>query len=634
MPTPRRRCSPRRWDPPTRCGMRRLRRGLLRLQRRRAAGGPAGRSPAATRSLVDASRERVGSDPLLVATLRAARGAPDRSTLGARARRCAASAELLAVAGDAARAGESAEQVLWRVWQASGLGRAVERRERARRPVGAAADRDLDAVLALFDAPPATPTGCRAPTSPPSPNTWPSSSCRATRWPPVPRGATPSCCSRRTPPAGASGTSSPCRACRRAPGRTCGCAAACWATSGSSTCSPGSRSPGAPSRASRRCSPRSGGCSTSPAPGPGRRCWSARSKARTSSRPGSSTSSIRCPPDQRIAPVHRAGPGPRARGAGRRAAPGRLHARRAGRSERARRARAAAQLARLAEAGIPGAAPGRLVRRRARCPPTRRCARPARSCRCRPSDVEKILRCPLRWVLERHGGGERGCARGGHRVPGARTGPGRSGGRGRPPSWRRRCARRGRGSTRARRGSAAASWPGCAAMLGAFDELGARPAGRRGCGWSPSSSPCSSTCRATPRWATPGLRLRGRVDRLEVDAAGRPVVVDVKTGRTAVTRARRGRAPAARGLPARGRARRVARRVERGAPPGGARLVYLADRRADGRPRNPCNRHSTGEGSRSGSRSPQTCAADTAGRGFTARVGPDCERCRCAPAAR
>ncbi len=33
----------------------------------------------------------------------------------------------------------------------------------------------------------------------------------------------------------------------------------------------------------------------------------------------------------------------------------------------------------------------------------------------------------------------------------------------------------------------------------------------------------------------PVLRLRGRVDRLEVDAAGRPVVVDVKTGRTAAT---------------------------------------------------------------------------------------------------
>ena len=81
---------------------------------------------------------------------------------------------------------------------------------------------------------------------------------------------------------------------------------------------------------------------------------------------------------------------------------------------------------------------------------TRRCARPARSCPVSPSDVEKIIRCPLRWVLERHGGGDVGRARRGHRFAGARTGPGRGGGGGRRASWRARCARRGRGSTRAR----------------------------------------------------------------------------------------------------------------------------------------------------------------------------------------
>jgi RecB family exonuclease len=35
----------------------------------------------------------------------------------------------------------------------------------------------------------------------------------------------------------------------------------------------------------------------------------------------------------------------------------------------------------------------------------------------------------------------------------------------------------------------------------------------------------------------PWLRMRGRVDRLEVDAEGRPVVVDIKSGKTPVTKA-------------------------------------------------------------------------------------------------
>jgi superfamily I DNA/RNA helicase/RecB family exonuclease len=51
----------------------------------------------------------------------------------------------LAVAGGAA-----AEDVLWAVWQASGLSPRLERRSLAGGPDGARADRDLDAVLALF----------------------------------------------------------------------------------------------------------------------------------------------------------------------------------------------------------------------------------------------------------------------------------------------------------------------------------------------------------------------------------------------------------------------------------------------------------------------------------------------------
>jgi RecB family exonuclease len=41
---------------------------------------------------------------------------------------------------------------------------------------------------------------------------------------------------------------------------------------------------------------------------------------------------------------------------------------------------------------------------------------------------------------------------------------------------------------------------------------------------------------ATPRGDGGGIRLRGRVDRLERDGAGRLVIVDVKTGKTPVSK--------------------------------------------------------------------------------------------------
>src|SRR5205085_2087313 len=59
---------------------------------------------------------------------------------------------LRAVAGAAIRDGESAEQVLWWIWQAAGLEQRWTAASALGGPIGAAADRDLDAVLALFDA--------------------------------------------------------------------------------------------------------------------------------------------------------------------------------------------------------------------------------------------------------------------------------------------------------------------------------------------------------------------------------------------------------------------------------------------------------------------------------------------------
>ena len=61
-------------------------------------------------------------------------------------------ARLLSVARDEIAAGRSAEELLWAVWDASGLAPAWQAASAAGGAAGAAADRDLDAVLALFDA--------------------------------------------------------------------------------------------------------------------------------------------------------------------------------------------------------------------------------------------------------------------------------------------------------------------------------------------------------------------------------------------------------------------------------------------------------------------------------------------------
>jgi superfamily I DNA/RNA helicase/RecB family exonuclease len=60
-------------------------------------------------------------------------------------------ARLLTVARDTIKAGRNAEEVLWAVWEESGLAATWQAASAAGGAAGAAADRDLDAVLALFD---------------------------------------------------------------------------------------------------------------------------------------------------------------------------------------------------------------------------------------------------------------------------------------------------------------------------------------------------------------------------------------------------------------------------------------------------------------------------------------------------
>jgi len=130
-------------------GLRRLRREL-----RRVGGGSSGPLLAA---LLREARDTAGAAAGRTAVAEPAEvlGAVDRAVIAAAGRRSGAPARrvarLLALARLTAAAG-STEDVLWAVWSASGLAEEWERRSARGGPDGAAADRDCDAVVALFDA--------------------------------------------------------------------------------------------------------------------------------------------------------------------------------------------------------------------------------------------------------------------------------------------------------------------------------------------------------------------------------------------------------------------------------------------------------------------------------------------------
>jgi superfamily I DNA/RNA helicase/RecB family exonuclease len=120
--------------------------GLRRLRRALRAAAQAAGEPAAEEPLAAALR-----DPRELTLLAPARGAAGSGIPAAvaAAQRVAA---LLALAARTAREGGTAHDVLWAVWDASGLAPAWQQASAAGGSRGAAADADLDAVVALFDA--------------------------------------------------------------------------------------------------------------------------------------------------------------------------------------------------------------------------------------------------------------------------------------------------------------------------------------------------------------------------------------------------------------------------------------------------------------------------------------------------
>ncbi len=530
--------------------MRRLRRGLLR-----SPAGAAPRRPVEPDAAAEA--ERASSDPALVAALRAAahgQADPLDGLPPADRRRCDGSSQLLSLAGDAIRDGESAEEVLWRVWQATGLGPKWSEASARGGPVGAAADRDLDAVLALFEAAakhtdrlpgadvagftdyladqqlPGDSLAARAPQGE-AVALLTAHAARGREWdvvavPAVQEGSWPDL---------------------RLRGSLLGNERLVDLVAGTATPEEHTVSRAAPLLAEER------------------RlfyvaCTRARQTLLVSAVAGEDEQPSRfldeldpMPADQADRPVHR----PRRSlvlaelvGELRRAvcepeAAGENGSGENG-SQRHRPPR-----------GPP--APGGGSRPRSswpgwptpgcpepipttgtgwpRCPPRRRCGPRASVVPVSPSDVEKIVRCPLRWVLERHGGGEPGAlaavtgslvhalvqasAAGadGAELEGALRSAWSQLDAGAPWFGRRELGRvRG--------------------MLAAFDDW-VRSSRAEGLRLVAVEQPVRLDLPGTDLQLSAedagGLQLRGRVDRLEVDADGRPVVVDVKTGKVALS---------------------------------------------------------------------------------------------------
>lgn len=627
--------------------LRRLRRGLLRLWSagRREAGEcePAG-----------------GSDELLVAALRAgADGEVDPlPTLPAQdtapLRRVA---RLLGIAKASAREGASAEEVLWRVWQASGLATRWAAASAHGGPTGAQADRDLDAIVALFEAAarytdrlpgggdiegfahyvadqriPRTSLAPRAPEGQ-AVAVLTAHAARGREWrlvavPAVQEGSWPDLRQRGTL-LGVERLVDAVAGVGVDPGSDTGSGTNDWA------------------RLSR----------TAPLLAEERRlfyvaCTRARDTLLVSGVRGEDEQPSRFLDELDPAPTHSDdGARPVTR------PPRALRfAELVGELRRAvcspndppddpgRRAKGAFQLARLAEAGVPGTHPDSwyglcdlstelsaglsadLSTELSADGPSAETDQPASVS---PSDVEKIMTCPLRWVLERHGGDD------GTALP-AVTGAlvhalARAAAAGADEAELEQALRQAWTGV-----DAGAPWYGrheldrVRGMLAAF---------RRWLTDSRGSGLTQVAIEHDVELALPtgpegsAVRLRGRVDRLERDSQGRPVIVDIKTGRAAVSESEAAAHPQlamyqlAAALGAFGELLSAPEKSGPASTPGGARLLFLADRRADGRAKERIQPGLGPEDLQLWRRELRSCAGVVRAAEFTAQENTGCERC-------
>lgn len=285
-----------------------------------------------------------------------------------------------------------------------------------------------------------------------------------------------------------------------------------------------------------------------------------------------------------------------------------------------RRRRAARQLARLAAAGIPGSNPRGWYGL-----PEVSSTDPIRAkgdtVSVSPSTVEILARCPLRWLVERHGGQD--------------------------PAQLAMVT----GTLVHSLAQAAASGADEAELRAELDrawalvDAGAPWFSRRErqrvhtmmstfLTWLRSSRSELTqvaverevSVRLPRTEGAPAVRLSGRVDRLESDVDGRPVVVDIKTGKVPISESEAKEHPQ---LAVYQLAAAYGAFAELGLDrePGGARLLYVSktirNTRAAERVQEPLDEESVGQWLGMVSKA----AASSVGPEYVARENPDCPRC-------
>jgi superfamily I DNA/RNA helicase/RecB family exonuclease len=284
---------------------------------------------------------------------------------------------------------------------------------------------------------------------------------------------------------------------------------------------------------------------------------------------------------------------------------------------------AATQLARLAEAGVPGADPAGWhgLIPVSTTEPLRSAAAPVTLT---PSTLQTLNDCPLRWLAERHGGTDARDLRStiGSVLHALIAEPGKS-----ESELLAELDRAWEHLPFDARWHSANELARHRAMVAAFVQWRAQTRGEL---TEVGVEVGVDGTLTQPRDDGGEIRLRGRVDRLERDAAGRLVIVDIKTGKTPVSKddaqqhaqLAMYQLAVAEGM------------IDAGAEPGGARLVYVGKTGAAGatvREQDPLTTAARDEW-----RDLVRRAADaTGGPQFIARGNDGCSHCpirRCCPA--
>ncbi|MEV4318565.1 ATP-dependent DNA helicase [Actinocrispum sp. NPDC049592] len=285
-----------------------------------------------------------------------------------------------------------------------------------------------------------------------------------------------------------------------------------------------------------------------------------------------------------------------------------------------RRRRAAQQLARLADAGVPGADPDSWYGL-----PELSSVSPLRekteAVRVSPSTVDVLSRCPLRWVVERHGGQDPVEL---HVVTGTLV------------HALAQAAAEG-ADERQLRAQLDEAWKSVDAgapwysrreqqrVHAMLDTFLAWLTGSRS-HLSQVAIEHEVVVDLPPEEDGPPIRLRGRVDRLEADTEGHPVVVDIKSGKSPVSKEDAAAHPQ---LAVYQLAAAYGAFVKLGLDThsGGARLVFVAkkDKRTGAAER--VQPPIEGEAVDEWLTVVRKAAADSIGPDYDARENPDCPRC-------